>query len=76
MLDAMMPNLNGRDALKRIRCIKPDVPALICTGYDPETTSIRGEPGFDIPLLQKPFEPDVLLEAVRNVLDAELCQAN
>jgi DNA-binding response OmpR family regulator len=76
MLDVMMPNLNGHDALKRIRRIKPEVPALMCTGYDPETMSIDGEADFDIQLLQKPFEPDVLLEAVRNVLDTELCLTN
>jgi PAS domain S-box-containing protein len=76
MLDVMMPNLNGHDALKRIRAIRPDVPALMCTGYDPETMNLDADADIDIPLLQKPFEPDVLLEAVRDVLDREICLAN
>ena len=76
VLDGMMPNLNGHDALRRIRSLKPDVPALMCTGYDPETMGMDRESDLDVPLLQKPYEPDVLLDAVREVLDAELCATN
>jgi PAS domain S-box-containing protein len=76
VLDVMMPNLNGHDALRRIRRLKPDVPALLCTGYDPETMGMDRESDLDVPLLQKPYEPDVLLDAVREVLDTELCAAN
>ena len=71
-----MPNLNGHDALRRIRRLKPDVPALMCTGYDPETMGINCESDLEVPLLQKPYEPNILLDAVRGVLDTELCAAN
>ncbi len=71
-----MPNLNGHDTLKRMRSLKPNIPALMCTGYDPETMGMDGASDFDVRLLQKPYEPDVFLNAVREVLDTELCTAN
>jgi AbrB family looped-hinge helix DNA binding protein len=39
-------------------------------------TGIDRESDLDVPLLQKPYEPNVLLDAVREVLDTELCAAN
>jgi PAS domain S-box-containing protein len=76
LLDAMMPKLDGHDALRRIRAINPDVPALMCTGYDPETMCSNGSSNIQVPLIQKPFEPDCLLQSVREVLDGILCLAN
>jgi DNA-binding NtrC family response regulator len=75
VLDVMMPNLNGHDALRQIRMLKPDVLAVMCTGYDPETTAAECYLDSDVPLLQKPFEPETLLHIVREVLDKESCEA-
>jgi CheY-like chemotaxis protein len=76
LLDVMMPNMNGHDALKNIRAVKGGVPAIMCTGYDPESIDFESERDEDVRFLQKPFQPDDLLTTVRDALDAELCAAN
>jgi PAS domain S-box-containing protein len=76
LLDVMMPNMNGHDALKTIRAMKLGVPAVMCTGYDPESIEFESNRDDDVRFLQKPFEPDDLLKTVREALDTELCAAN
>ena len=69
LLDAMMPKLNGRQAYEAI-CTAGKSPAfLFSSGYAPTLlpASVLVEQGIDV--LQKPYEPEQLLRAVRAALD-------
>jgi len=70
LLDVVMPRLGGYDALKRIRAIRPDVPALFTSGYIDDAVRTSFELLEGRRLVQKPYVPDALLRAVRAVLDA------
>jgi PAS domain S-box-containing protein len=76
LLDVMMPNMNGHDALIRIRSFRPDVPAIMCTGYDPETMAADHDLPEDVRMIQKPFDPSELLKTVRASLEMELCSSS
>lgn len=70
MLDLTMPRRSGDDALRAIRRIRADVPALICSGHtaegiDPALTALPG-----VSFLQKPYEVTALGLTVREALSA------
>jgi len=68
VLDMIMPDRTGLEALAEIRALAPDLPALLISGYSEELAeeSARGValPAF----LAKPFRPEELLAAVRRLL--------
>ncbi len=68
LLDVIMPGLNGRQALDRIRQVGPGVPALFLSGY---TAEVAGQKEIKLgpePLLRKPVEPEALLSTVRRLI--------
>jgi CheY-like chemotaxis protein len=66
--DLVMPGLNGRQTLERLREIGCNAKVIYMSGYA-DGTLHRGvlEPGTAF--LQKPFDSDVLARRVRDVLD-------
>lgn len=69
ILDLIMPNGNGKDALNEIRKVRPALHAIFVSGYAADTVlqeTLRYE---DVPLLSKPVMSAVLLQAVRSKLD-------
>jgi two-component system, cell cycle sensor histidine kinase and response regulator CckA len=64
--DVVMPQLGGRPLVERLRRSKPDLPALLMSGYS------QDDPGDQVPLIQKPFDMTALVERVRAVLDDRL----
>lgn len=69
LLDAVMPNMSGSDALTEIRRIAPNVPAVMSSGYS-DVLAANKELAPDTAFLGKPYEPDDLLRTVREQLDA------
>jgi signal transduction histidine kinase len=69
ILDAIMPNKNGREACKEMRKLCPDLKAIFLSGYARDT--IADEMVFDenFVFVQKPVSPDVLVAKVRALLD-------
>jgi CheY-like chemotaxis protein len=61
--DVVMPQLGGRPLVERLRRSKPDLPALLMSGYS------QDDPASEVPLIQKPFDMTALVERVRKVLD-------
>ena len=75
LLDVVMPRLGGRDAFHRMKAIKPTVQVIFCSGYDPDMAQVGFVMDDDLRLIQKPFDPQLLLATIREVLDLEPCQA-
>jgi CheY-like chemotaxis protein len=72
VLDAVMPKLTGHQAYERIRLENPQLPVVFCSGYDPETGQVKPLVEQGMRMVQKPFDPEVLLRVVREVLDASI----
>jgi len=68
MLDAVMPNMGGRETYERISAIRPGLPVLFCSGYSADVL----QPGFalgpGVQLIQKPYSPDEIWRRVHELL--------
>ena len=64
-LDLVMPVMDGREALRRLREAAPDLPVVICTGYDPADDAELVAAG----LLIKPFTIEEFVAKVRGMLE-------
>jgi len=68
LLDLSMPNMDGVQAFREIRRIRPDVPVIIASGYSEQDTLKRF--GSDRPsgFLQKPYMRETLLKHVATLV--------
>ena len=68
MLDLQMPGLNALETVHGLREINTDVPVLLSSGYG-RAESEQRFPGLRVQgFLQKPYQIQQLLEAVRSLL--------
>ncbi|MBI1291912.1 response regulator [bacterium] len=68
MLDLAMPTIPGDRLLREIRAIRPDIPAIVCSGQDCQAAS-NALLGFgDVHCLTKPFSLSELKDALREAL--------
>jgi signal transduction histidine kinase/CheY-like chemotaxis protein len=65
--DYAMPGINGVDLIEQARAIRPDLVALIITGYADSTTVDRISESITV--VKKPFKRDQLIEALVGALD-------
>jgi len=65
ILDVVMPNLGGVDALTAIRDINPQVKAMFATGYDKLRTQADD---ITEKIISKPFAVSTLSQAIREML--------
>ena len=75
VLDVMMPEMDGYEALNRIKQIK-DVPCILLTALGQEYDRIYG---FDIgaeDYVTKPFSPKELMMRIKVILKREMKQSN
>lgn len=70
--DIWMPGLNGWQLLRRIREVRPNLPVVLMTAHDvPECDRRADLEGIGVlQLFRKPFDPQLLLTAVRTALSA------
>jgi two-component system, cell cycle sensor histidine kinase and response regulator CckA len=68
--DVVMPELGGRELGRRLATLRPELPVLFISGYTGEDVIRRGLLEPEAPFLQKPFAPEDLARAVREMLDA------
>ncbi len=66
--DMVMPRLDARGLIEVVRRKWPDLPVLLSTGYDDNRLSAGISELFNA-LVAKPYTPDEILGAVRDVLD-------
>jgi PAS domain S-box-containing protein len=67
ILDVVMPRLRGPDAYLRIRELRPGIPVIFCTGYNPESAQMSAISGHRV--FQKPYSTRELARAIRELLD-------
>jgi PAS domain S-box-containing protein len=70
--DYAMPHVSGAEVIRQARAIRPQLPALIITGYA-DAQSIERRP-VDVAILSKPFKADQLVAALRSAVPPEPVQ--
>ncbi|MCC2112289.1 MAG: response regulator, partial [Hyphomicrobiales bacterium] len=65
--DLIMPDLSGEELATEIRRRRPDCPIVICTGY--RSRKLDGLVDENFAVLEKPTEPRVLAQTLRDLLD-------
>ena len=68
VLDVSLPNLNGLDLQKRI-VDRMDMPIIFITGYGDVPTTVRAMKAGAVEFLTKPFDDDVLQNAIRQAIE-------
>lgn len=66
LIDLVMPDADGRDVMRRIQKVSPDVPIVLTSGYDPASLD-RGDLG-GVPFLHKPYRLEALRQIVHQAL--------
>ena len=69
VLDVFLPDINGLDLQKRLALERTDMPILFITGHSDVPTTVQAMKAGAIEFLMKPFEQNVLLDAIRESLD-------
>ncbi len=69
VLDVSLPDFNGLDLQRRLACERADMPIMFITGHGDVPTSVQAMKAGAVEFLTKPFEHNVLLDAVRECLD-------
>ena len=70
LTDVVMPGMSGRELAENIAARRPETRVLYVSGYTRDLIAQQGILEAGVHLLQKPFDPDVLLQKIREVLDA------
>jgi len=68
LLDLVMPDMHGLEALKKIRALDPDVEVIIITGYGTIQSAVESIKAGAFHFLSKPFVPDDLRNLVSRAL--------
>jgi len=69
MFDVIMPRLGGKQALKRILELRPEIPHLFASGYSENAVHTNFIQNRGLHLLNKPYQAKTLLRKIREVLD-------
>jgi PAS domain S-box-containing protein len=73
LTDVVMPRMSGRQLARRLSTVRPEMRVICMTGYAPDVVAARDVSIDDATILQKPFTPDSLLRAMRDVLRCSGC---
>ncbi|MGM0665607.1 MAG: PAS domain S-box protein [Thermodesulfobacteriota bacterium] len=67
--DMTMPGMRGDRLAEEILAIRPDIPVILCTGYNKQTSKEKSREIGIRALVMKPFTQHMLASTVRKVLD-------
>jgi FixJ family two-component response regulator len=68
VLDVSLPGLNGLDLQKRVAAERHEMPIIFITGHGDIPMTVRAMKAGAVEFLTKPFNDELLLNAVRNAL--------
>ena len=69
VLDVELPDLNGLDVQERVAADRTEMPIIFITGHGDIPMSVRAMKAGAAEFLTKPFERDVLLNAIRRAIE-------
>lgn len=69
IMDIVMPDMDGLEALERIRALDPKASVIMCTAVGQEKTLMRAIRSGAADYVLKPPSPERVLQAVRAVLN-------
>jgi FixJ family two-component response regulator len=74
--DIRMPGMSGLDLQERLSADRYHIPVIVLTGFGDVPAAVRALKGGAIDFVEKPFNPQALLDLVQQALvrDAELCE--
>jgi len=68
VMDLTMPNIDGKQALAELRALRPDVRAVLMSGFNQEEAYSEADGSETVGFIQKPFDYESLEKAVREAL--------
>ena len=68
--DIVMPKMGGKDLAEKLMHERPGLKVLFCSGYTEDPLGQSSVLQTKVPLLQKPFTPRTLADAVRQALSS------
>ncbi len=76
--DVRMPDITGIDLLRKLKELAIDVPVIVITGHGDIALAVEAMKIGAVDFLEKPFDDDTLLDAVRSSLsrNADAAQRN
>ena len=69
--DVRMPEITGIDLLKKVKEVNADLPVIVITGHGDISLAVEAMKIGAVDFLEKPFDDDQLLTAVRSALTQE-----
>jgi two-component system response regulator FixJ len=73
--DVRMPNISGIDLLRRVRELGVDIPVIMITGHGDISLAVEAMKIGAADFLEKPFDDDQLLAALRSTLSRDAGKA-
>lgn len=67
IMDITMPEMDGIEAVKKIRAIDPDAKIIMCSAMGQQAMVIEAIQAGAKDFIVKPFQPDRVVEAVKKV---------
>ncbi len=64
--DMTMPGMTGEELIEKVRIMRPDLPAILCTGYN---TDVQDSHSHSFAFLNKPFSFPDLFSKIRTMLE-------
>ena len=72
MTDVIMPEMNGKDLVDKLRSLNPQLRCLYMSGYPADVITQHGVLDEGVHFIQKPFRLSDLAASVRKCLDSQL----
>jgi two-component system, LuxR family, response regulator FixJ len=66
--DIRMPGMDGLELQRRLQALKAALPVIVITGHGDISMAVQAMKAGAVDFIEKPFDDDVLLEAIRTAL--------